>query len=98
MITECSAAISFPCINPLELLSDPGTHSPLNKFMVGFHIWVLWVGPEPGLFLFVRFLFLFMCFGGARVGTQGFTLAKQELYLLSHTSSPFCSGYFGDGV
>jgi hypothetical protein len=22
---------------------------------------------------------------------------KQELYCLSHTSSPFCSGYFGDG-
>jgi hypothetical protein len=28
---------------------------------------------------------------------QGFTLAKQVLYRLSHTSSPFCSGYFGDG-
>jgi hypothetical protein len=27
-----------------------------------------------------------------------FALAKQELYHLSHTSSPFCSGYFGDGV
>jgi hypothetical protein len=25
-------------------------------------------------------------------------LAKQALYHLSHTSSPFCSGYFGDGV
>jgi hypothetical protein len=25
-------------------------------------------------------------------------LAKQVLYHLSHTSSPFCSGYFGDGV
>jgi hypothetical protein len=26
------------------------------------------------------------------------TLAKQALYYLSHTPSPFCSGYFGDGV
>jgi hypothetical protein len=25
-------------------------------------------------------------------------LEKQALYRLSHTSSPFCSGYFGDGV
>jgi hypothetical protein len=24
-------------------------------------------------------------------------LLKQELYHLSQTSSPFCSGYFGDG-
>jgi hypothetical protein len=28
---------------------------------------------------------------------QGFALTKQALYHLSHTSSPFCSGYFGDG-
>jgi hypothetical protein len=26
-----------------------------------------------------------------------FARAKQVLYRLSHTSSPFCSGYFGDG-
>jgi hypothetical protein len=25
----------------------------------------------------------------------GFALAKRVLYRLSHTSSPFCSGYFG---
>jgi hypothetical protein len=24
-------------------------------------------------------------------------LAKQAFYPMSHTSSPFCSGYFGDG-
>jgi hypothetical protein len=28
----------------------------------------------------------------------GLTLAKQVLYCLGHTSSPFCSGYFGDGI
>jgi hypothetical protein len=27
---------------------------------------------------------------------MGFVLAKLALYLLSHTSSPFCFGYFGD--
>jgi hypothetical protein len=36
-------------------------------------------------------------FGGTGVRTHGFTLAKQSLYCLNHTSSPFCSGYFGDG-
>jgi hypothetical protein len=38
-----------------------------------------------------------MCFFGFLVGLF-FTLAKQELYRLSHTSSPLCSGYFRDGV
>jgi hypothetical protein len=37
-------------------------------------------------------------FDGTRVWTQDFVLAKQVLYHLSHTSSPFCFGYFGDGV
>jgi hypothetical protein len=27
-----------------------------------------------------------------------FALAKQALYHLNHTSSPFCCGYFGDRV
>jgi hypothetical protein len=31
-------------------------------------------------------------------GTQGFAHAKQVLYRLSPSSSPFCSGYFRDGV
>jgi hypothetical protein len=39
----------------------------------------------------------FLCFGGTGVYTQGFALAKQVLYCLSHTFSPFCSGYFGEG-
>jgi hypothetical protein len=41
------------------------------------------------------FTFYFYFFGGT--GNQGFTLAKLVLYSLSHTSSPLCSGYFGDG-
>jgi hypothetical protein len=39
--------------------------------------------------------FDFFC--GTGVWTQGFTLEKQVFYCLSHTSSPFCSGYCGDG-
>jgi hypothetical protein len=36
--------------------------------------------------------------GGTRTSTQGFTLARQVLYFLSHTSNPFCSCYFGGRV
>jgi hypothetical protein len=39
------------------------------------------------------YCFCWCCFGGTRVWTQGFTIAKQVLYHLS-ISSPFCSGYF----
>jgi hypothetical protein len=39
------------------------------------------------------------CFVFSEVGVciLGFALAKQALHHLSHTSSPFCSGYFGGG-
>jgi hypothetical protein len=42
--------------------------------------------------------FFFFFFLGSGVCTQGFVLIKQMLYCLSHTSRPFCFGYFGDGV
>jgi hypothetical protein len=34
------------------------------------------------------FVFVLFCFGGTGVSTKGFSLAKQVLYHLSHTSSP----------
>jgi hypothetical protein len=37
-------------------------------------------------------------FGGVRVWTQSFTFAKQAFYCLNQTSTPFLSGYFGDGI
>jgi hypothetical protein len=40
------------------------------------------------------FIYSFFFFFG---GTHCYALAKQALYHLSHTSSPFFSGYFGDG-
>jgi hypothetical protein len=41
----------------------------------------------------------FCCFfGETGVWTQDFALAKQVLYCLSHSSSPFCSVYFRDEV
>jgi hypothetical protein len=47
--------------------------------------------PVGQALLFFSFFFLL-------VGL-GFELgSKQALYRLSHTSSPFCSGYFGDGL
>jgi hypothetical protein len=41
----------------------------------------------------VSYLFIYVWWDWA----QGFKIAKQALYHLSHTSSPFCSGYFEDG-
>jgi hypothetical protein len=40
---------------------------------------------------------LFVCLLRLGFSPQGFMLAKQVLYHLSHISSPFCYGYFGDG-
>jgi hypothetical protein len=40
---------------------------------------------------------IFFFFDGIVIGTQGFPLAKQVLCHLTHTSSPICSGYLGDG-
>jgi hypothetical protein len=41
---------------------------------------------------------LLLFFVGTGDFTQGFMLAKLSLYCVSHTCSPFCSGYFGDEV
>jgi hypothetical protein len=38
---------------------------------------------------------IFFWGGSTAVWTQGFVFAKQAFYCLSHTSSPFYSGYFG---
>jgi hypothetical protein len=52
--------------------------------------------------LCLAFLIIYLfIFAGTGVWTQVFETAKQvltKLYCLSHTSSPFCSSYFGDGV
>jgi hypothetical protein len=44
---------------------------------------------------FLFFILFYLCGIGV---DQSFELAQQELYCLSNTSSPFYSGYFGDGV
>jgi hypothetical protein len=71
-------------------LSSPGSTS-----------WGAQKGPVqvPGLVLWsvVPFATSFRGEGSTGVWTQGFTLTKQKFYHLSHTSSPFYSGYFGDG-
>jgi hypothetical protein len=50
----------------------------------------------PGYYL--HFYLFFFFFGKTGVWTQGFAFAKQALYPLSYSSSPFCSSYFGDAV
>jgi hypothetical protein len=48
---------------------------------------------EYGLFMFL-FIYLFWWEWNL---TSGLRTYKQVLYCLSHTFSPFCSGYFEDG-
>jgi hypothetical protein len=44
------------------------------------------------------FFFFFLWDWDLNFWTQGFSLAKQALCCMSHTSSPFCFGYFADGA
>jgi hypothetical protein len=44
------------------------------------------------LFIYINF------FVSTGILTQGFPLARQVLYLLTHSSSPLSSGYFGDST
>jgi hypothetical protein len=59
--------------------------------------------PPPSLKFLVQknfqLLFIYLSiFSRTGVWTQGFTLWKQALYFLSHSSSPFWSGCFGNQV
>jgi hypothetical protein len=62
------------------------------------------ISPEPVITrgteeqLLLLLLLLLLLFWRDWSLNSGFTLVKQVLYYLSHTSSPFCSGNFGDGV
>jgi hypothetical protein len=42
-----------------------------------------------------RAVLIYLFFGRTGVWTQVFVLSKQALYCLNHTSSLFCSAYFG---
>jgi hypothetical protein len=69
--------------------------------------WCLWENQlKSSKILYTCLLFLsaeatgplyFYLFIWTGIWTQGFILAKQALYHLSHAASSFCSGYFGDG-
>jgi hypothetical protein len=52
---------------------------------------------ENGVLLVCLVVTFFFKSGGSGILTQGFLLAKQARYCLSHSASPFCSDYFGDG-
>jgi hypothetical protein len=47
--------------------------------------------------LIAAFEFRTFFFGGTKVWNQDFGFSKQARCCLSHTSSPFCCDYFGDG-
>jgi hypothetical protein len=66
-------------------------HSSGSKLLIQ----KLALSEPPEVFAYCNsfYFHLFFFFGGTAVRTQGFAFAKQELYCLSHSSSPFCSGY-----
>jgi hypothetical protein len=62
------------------------------------HNWPpLWNLNHPYNSCVTVFFFFFFFLWDLGLNTQDFTLTKQVLYHLSYTSSPFYSGYFGDG-
>jgi hypothetical protein len=80
---KCEALSSNPYTAPLHQKRRCTLHYTLRHYL------------KFSLCLFC-FCFLFF-FGGTGIWIQGFTLAKQVLYTWATTSSPFYSGYFGDG-
>jgi hypothetical protein len=57
-------------------------------------------GQQPTLIrIYLIYLFVHLFIGSTGVRTQaGFELARQLLYHLSHTPSPFCFSYFSSSV
>jgi hypothetical protein len=52
----------------------------------------------PSLVGFLALRYATFLLVGLEFELKAFALAKQVLSCLNHTSSPFCSDYFGDGV
>jgi hypothetical protein len=73
------------------------THSTVDGsmgcFLVFGELWWMALLKHLCIFLLVN-----LFFGGTRVWTLGFMFAKLALNHLRHIFSPFCCGYFGDGV
>jgi hypothetical protein len=57
----------------------------------------IYLRSEPLDFI-IEYIFSLFLFCGTGVWTQDFAFAKQVLYCLRHSFSPFFSGYFGDRV
>jgi hypothetical protein len=68
-----------------------------NKMFLLEIVWTLWINTthqEKSEVQFFLFLYLCIFLNGTDVCTQDLALAKQELYHLSHNSSPFCFSLF----
>jgi hypothetical protein len=95
---ECAFSHPFPLLK-----------TELNRFhysifihvyeVLHIHLPLFSLSPLPWVILPISPSILHLChffiWWDREVGTQGFVLAKQELYRLNSTSSPFCSGCFG---
>jgi hypothetical protein len=70
----------------------------VNFFYICLALWILNKILKNNFYFILLSLAIGSFFCGTGVWTQGFVLAKQVLYYLSHASSPFCSGYFEDRI
>jgi hypothetical protein len=89
-VSLCGLGWPWTCNLPASASRVVGITGMLNAT---FFITAYYLYKE---FSFWYFYISHFSFGHTRVWTHGFVLARQEaLYCLSHTSRPFCSGYFG---
>jgi hypothetical protein len=65
------------------------------RTLLNFQILTPVLVTELSLNLTIFYLFIFLV--GLEFELRSSRLQCRRLYHLSHTSSPFCSGYFGDG-
>jgi hypothetical protein len=68
----------------------------INKAELFHSLFYSYFGILEAIFIYL-FIYLFIyIFGGTGVWAQGFVIAKQTPYHLSHASNLLCLGYFGD--
>jgi hypothetical protein len=84
-IVGCYYSVVFQCMNVTSTDFYPFSFL-LKCLWVIFHFWLL------------RIKQIWIFFGSTRVWTQDLILGRQAVYHLSHSTSPFCVGYFWDRV
>jgi hypothetical protein len=89
ILVDWSTFLFSSILYPLALINKFRTSQKFSSFTTYI---IIIITNLNYICIYIKFYF----FGGARIWTHGFRLAKQMLYHLNHASGPFCSGYFGE--